>query len=65
VLKQIYRVLGDTVILARCTPAVLGKGAEWQQVINSAKQDKMQMCNFLQGKRSYSTLYGIYTVALR
>jgi hypothetical protein len=64
VLKQIYDVPSDTASLARCTPAVLRKGAEWQKIINSAKYDKMQLCNFLQGKRLYSTLHGMYAIAL-
>jgi hypothetical protein len=64
VLKQVYKVLGDIVSLARCSPASVGTGTQWSSVVDSAKLDRVNLCQCLKGKSLFSALYGPYTVTL-
>jgi hypothetical protein len=55
-------VPSDTDSLARCTPAVMGKGAEGQEAIIEPATTKYDCVPriFLQGKRSYSAPHDVY-----
>jgi hypothetical protein len=64
VLQQVYKVLGDLVSLAGCTPTNVGESEQWVHTVNAAITDKISLSKILKGKSLYSALYGAYTVAL-
>jgi hypothetical protein len=64
VLQQVYRVLGDLVSLAGCTPTNVGESEQWVHTVNAAIADKVSLAKIMKGKSLYSALYGTYTVAL-
>jgi hypothetical protein len=40
VLQQVYRVLGDLVSLAGCTPVSVGGSEKWIRIVDTARSDK-------------------------
>jgi len=46
------------------TPSNVWKGEEWRSIVESAEQDRRQLCDILKGKLLFSALYGTYTVIL-
>jgi hypothetical protein len=40
VVKQVYKVLNDIEILARCTLAKVGESSEWTSILNSAQDNR-------------------------
>jgi hypothetical protein len=64
VLREVYKVLGDIVSLAGCTPSNIGTCSEWSRTVDSAKESRIGLCNCLKGKRIFSALYGTYSVTL-
>jgi hypothetical protein len=65
VLQQVYKVLGDLVSLAGCTPARVGESEKWVRSVDTAKNDKAGFAKILKGKSLYSAVYGTYTVTLK
>jgi hypothetical protein len=63
-LKRLFNVLGDIESVAAYTPASVGNSEQWSAIINSAEENKQNLCKALSGKTLLSALYGIYTVAL-
>jgi hypothetical protein len=57
-------ILNDTEILARCILAKVGESSEWISITNSAEENRVNICEVLDGKPLYSTLYGMYAVTL-
>jgi hypothetical protein len=57
-----YEVLSDIEILAKCTQAKVGEGSEWTSIVNSAEENRANVCKILEGKPFFSALYGIYTL---
>jgi hypothetical protein len=64
VMGKVHKVLCDIVSIAGCTPTNVGRGAEWKHIVESAEQDRSQLCDSLKGKLLFSALYGTYTVTL-
>jgi hypothetical protein len=64
VLQQVYRVLGDLVSLAGCTPKSVGDSDAWVRTVDAAKRDKLSLSKILKGKSFYSAVYGTYSVTL-
>jgi hypothetical protein len=49
VVQQVYKVLGDTECLARCTLTTVEESSEWISIVNSTEK-KANFCNALDGK---------------
>jgi hypothetical protein len=64
VVQQVYKVLSDIEILAKCTPAKVGESSEWTSIASSAKENRANFCKILEGKPLFSPLCGIYTLQL-
>jgi hypothetical protein len=64
IMEKVHKVLCDIVSIAGCTPANVGRGKEWESIVESAEQDRRQLCDSLKGKLLFSALYGTYTVTL-
>jgi hypothetical protein len=64
VMEKVHKVLCDIVSVAGCTPANVGRGDEWKSIVESAEQDRRQLCDSLKGNLMFSALYGTYTVTL-
>jgi hypothetical protein len=64
VIKQVTNILSDLVSLAGCTPVQVGGSDAWKKVVENAKQDRLNFCQILKGKRFFLALCGTYTVAL-
>jgi hypothetical protein len=64
VIQEVDKVLGDIVSLTGCTPASVGESATFKEVIENAKQDRINLCNALKGKGLFSALYDTYTITL-
>jgi hypothetical protein len=64
VLREVYKVLGDIVSLAGCTPANIGTCTEWSRIVDSAKESRIGLCKCLKGKNLFSALYDTYSVTL-
>jgi hypothetical protein len=62
-LKKLFNVLGDTEGVAAYTPASVGDSEQWSAIVNSAEENRQNICKALSGKILFSTLYGTYTVA--
>jgi hypothetical protein len=65
VLQQVYKVLGDLVSLAGCTPVSVGGSEKWVRTVATAKSDKHSLEKILKGKSLYSAVYGTCTVTLK
>jgi len=63
-IEQVYKVLGDIVALAGCTPASVGESEAWSHIVKATKVDRTEFCRVLSGKQLFSALYGMYSVAL-
>jgi hypothetical protein len=63
VIEQVHKIC-DIVSLAGCITSNVGKGEEWKSIVESAEQDRRQLCDTLRGKFLFSALYGTYTVTL-
>jgi hypothetical protein len=61
---QVYKVLGDIVALADCTPVSIGESEAWSHIVKGTKVDGTEFCKVLSGKQLFSALYGMYSVAL-
>jgi hypothetical protein len=59
VMEKVHKVS-----LAGCTPSKVGEGEEWKSIVESAEQDRRQVCDTLEGKLLFSALCGTYTVTL-
>jgi hypothetical protein len=59
VVQQVYEMLSDIEILAKCTPAKVGKSSEWTSIVSSAEENRANFCKILQGSRflALSTAY--------
>jgi hypothetical protein len=64
IIGQVYKVLGDIVALAGCTPASIGESEAWCHIVQGTKVDRTEFCKVLSGKQPFSALYGMYSVAL-
>jgi hypothetical protein len=64
VIKQVTNILSDLVSLAGCTPVQVGESDAWKKVVENAKQDRLNFCQILKGKRLFLALCGMYTVVL-
>jgi hypothetical protein len=64
VLREVYKVMGDIVSLAGCTPANIGTCSEWSRIVDSAKESRIGLCKCLKGKSLFSALYGTNSVTL-
>jgi hypothetical protein len=64
VVQQVYIVLSDNEILAKCTQAKVGEGSEWTSIVSSAEKNRANFCKILNGKPLFSALYGTYTLTL-
>jgi hypothetical protein len=64
VLNQVCNLLGNIASLTRATPAWVVASVNWQKVVNSVKEDRVNLCRAFEGKTLYSALYGTYTVTL-
>jgi hypothetical protein len=59
-----YKTINDITALAGCTPASVGNSKSWNDIADNAKNDKAALRGVLRGKRLFSALCGIYSVAL-
>jgi hypothetical protein len=64
VVQQVYKVLSDIEILAKCTPAKVGESSEWTSIVSSVEDNRANFCKILEGKPLFSSLYDIYTLTL-
>jgi hypothetical protein len=62
VVQQLHKVLIDTEILGRYTPAKEVVRSEWTKILNSAEENRGNFCKILDGKPLDSALYGMHTV---
>jgi hypothetical protein len=63
VVQEIYKLLGDDVNLAGCTPAKVGESSEWTSIVNGAEENRAKFCKGLDGKPLFGALYIMYTVS--
>jgi hypothetical protein len=61
---QVHKMLSDIEILVGCTMAKVDKSSEWTTIVNSAEDNRVNFCKFLDGKQLFSALYGMYMVTL-
>jgi hypothetical protein len=59
VVQQVYKVLSDIEILAKCTLAKVGDSSEWTSIVSSVEENRANICKILEGKPLFSTLYSI------
>jgi hypothetical protein len=59
--QEVYKVLSDIEILAKCTPAKMGESSEWASIVSSAEENRANFCKILKGKPHFSTLRHIHT----
>jgi hypothetical protein len=59
-LKKLFNVLGDTEGVAAFTPVSVGNSEQWSAIVNSAEENRQNLCKALSGKTLYSALYGTY-----
>jgi hypothetical protein len=64
-LKKLFNVLGDIEGVAVYTPASVGNSDQWSAIVNSAEDNRQNLCKALSGKILYSALYATYTVTLQ
>jgi hypothetical protein len=64
VIIQVTNILSVLVCLAVCTPVHVGESDAWKKVVENAKQDRLNFCQILKGKRLFLALCGTYTVVL-
>jgi hypothetical protein len=64
-LKKLFNVLGDIEGVAAYTPASVGNSEQWSEIVNSAVENRQNLCKALSGKTLFSALYGTYTVTLQ
>jgi hypothetical protein len=53
VLREVYKVLGDIVSLAECTPSNIGTCSEWSRIVDSAMESRIGLCKCLKGKNPF------------
>jgi hypothetical protein len=63
-MTQAYNIINDIITLAGCTPVSIGNSKAWNDIAENAKNDKAALRGVLKGKRQFSALCGIYSVAL-
>jgi hypothetical protein len=63
-LQRVYKALSGIENLARCTPAKVRESSEWTSIVNSAEENRENICKALDGKLFFSALYGTYAVTL-
>jgi hypothetical protein len=61
---QVYKVLSDVELLAKCILAKVGESSEWMTIVSSAEENRADFCEILVGKPLFSSLYSIYTLTL-
>jgi hypothetical protein len=61
---QVYKVLSDIEILAKCTPAKGGESSEWTSIVSSAEENRPNFCKLLGGKSLFSAVYGVFILTL-
>jgi hypothetical protein len=61
VVQQVYKLLSDIEILAKCTPAKVVESSEWTSIVSSAEENSANFCKILEGNPLFSALYGIHT----
>jgi hypothetical protein len=64
IVQQVYKVLGDIEFLAGCTPAKVGESYEWTSIVNSAEENRANICKAQDGKLLFGALSGMHTVTL-
>jgi hypothetical protein len=52
--NQVYDILGTIASLARSTPRQITNGASWQDIVQSAHEDRDSLCNALGGGDVYT-----------
>jgi hypothetical protein len=65
VVQQVHKVISDTDILAKCTPARMGESSQWTTILKSAEENRAKFCKFLDWKMLFSALYSMYKVTRR
>jgi hypothetical protein len=50
VMQQVYKVLSDTENPAGCTTAKVGESSEWNSIVNSAEENRVNFYKALDGK---------------
>jgi len=64
VIERVLKTLSDIVSLASCTPVKVGQGEDWSRIVETAQEDRKNLCAILRGKRLFSALYGVYCLTL-
>jgi hypothetical protein len=54
--KQVYKMLSDTEVRAKCTPAKVQESSEWTTIVRSAEENRANFCKILEGKPNFSAL---------
>jgi hypothetical protein len=62
-LLKLLKLLGDVEDVAGHTPASVGDSEQWSAIVNSAEENRKNLCKDLNGKNLFSALYDTYTVA--
>jgi hypothetical protein len=62
IVQQVYKMLSDIEILAKCIPAEVEESSGWTTIVNSTEEDRENFCKILNGKLLFSALYGIYSL---
>jgi hypothetical protein len=62
-MKKLFNVLGDIKGVAAYIPASMGKSEQWSVIVNSAEENRQNLCKALSEMTLFSALYGTYTVA--
>jgi hypothetical protein len=57
-LKQLFKALDDTEVLAGHTSASVGESEEWAAIVNAAEENGVSYCKALHGHTLFSALYG-------
>jgi hypothetical protein len=63
-LVEVYKELNDIKILAGSTPAKVGEGCEWTSIVNSAEENRANVCKALYRKPRFSALCEMHVVTL-
>jgi hypothetical protein len=63
-LKKLFNVLGNIEGVAAYTPASVSNSEQWSAIVNSAEENRQNLCKALSGKTLYSALYATYTVTV-
>jgi hypothetical protein len=60
----VYKILNDSVSLAKCTPKKIGDSEKWEMSVHRAEADRLRICKVLDGTSLFLALYGFYSMML-